>query len=80
MTDINLPKLSREQNNLSGCEGIKKELRVFLNKMGHNKITSNDGLTKKFHEIFWFEFKTLLLLFFRNTSMMNEALLKNKLP
>ena len=61
LTNLNLPKLSVEQQNL--CEGklTRRECWEALLSMGSNKSPGNDGLSKEFYVCFFDEIITYLL-------------------
>ena len=60
LTNLNLPKLSKDQQNL--CEGklTRREWEALL-LMGSNKSPGNDGLSKEFYICFFDEIVTRLL-------------------
>ena len=61
LTNLNLPKLSEDQQNL--CEGklTRRECWEALLLMGSNKSPGNDGLSKEFYICFFDEIITYLL-------------------
>ena len=62
MKDISLPKLNKEQSEQCECEITENEVKDALGNMVCNKTPGNDGLTSEFHEAFWSELKSPLLL------------------
>ena len=60
-TNLNLPKLSKDEQNL--CEGklTRRECWEALLSMGNNKSPGNDGLSKEFYICFFDEIITYLL-------------------
>ena len=60
LENINLPTLTNEQ--AFECEGIigETELLKALQSMKNDKPPGNDGITKKFYELFWDDIKNSL--------------------
>ena len=61
MDNISLPVITNDFFNLCGNDLTEDELLIFLKSMQNDKIPGNDGLTKDFYEIIWYEIKHVFL-------------------
>ena len=62
------------------CEGYltENEVNDALGNMVCNKTPGHDGLTSDFYETFWSEFKTSLLLSYKNSFFSGELSISQK--
>ena len=61
MDNITLPVITNDFFNLCENDLTEDELLIFLKSMQNDKIPGNDGLTKDFYEIIWYEIKHVFL-------------------
>ena len=60
-SDVDIPKLFRNQAKLYEGNLTKKDLHIPLKSMQSDKSPGNDGLTKEFYETFWTELKEIFV-------------------
>ena len=69
---VSIPQLTEDQS--KDCEFLlsEKDLLLVLKSMPNNKSPGNDGLTKKFYEVFWDDLKTPLISSFESAFVKGE--------